>query len=145
MKVEVVPGVSSAIAAPATQMIPLTCRGLNESFWVTTGTTRSGEISPDIRLAAKSSATVVILMAMSRLEAIMDIFSSEGKGETPVAVIREATTPNQKTVIGKVRDIAFKAEYERMSNPSVIVVGEVVRLHPSFIKQEFVRNLKSFV
>jgi uroporphyrin-III C-methyltransferase len=131
MKVEVVPGISSAIAAPASQMIPLTCRGLNESFWVTTGTNRNGEISPDIRLAARSSATVVILMAMSKLETIMDIFSSEGKGEIPVAIIQEATTQNEKMVIGKVKDIVFKAELEKMSNPAVIVVGEVVSLHES--------------
>ncbi len=58
--VEVIPGISSAIAVPASQMIPLTCRGINESFWVTTGTLQSGEISPDIHLAAQSSATVVI-------------------------------------------------------------------------------------
>jgi uroporphyrin-III C-methyltransferase len=145
MKAEVVPGVSSAIAAPASQMIPLTCRGLNESFWVTTGTTRTGEISQDIRLAAKSSATVVILMAMSRLEAIMDIFISEGKSETPVAIIQEATTPNEKAVFGKVKDIVFKAEYAQMCNPSVIVVGEVVKLHTASVKQELVMNLKNFV
>jgi uroporphyrin-III C-methyltransferase len=43
--IEIIPGISSAIAVPATQMIPLTCRGVNESFWVTTGTTQSGEVS----------------------------------------------------------------------------------------------------
>jgi uroporphyrin-III C-methyltransferase len=145
MKVQVVPGVSSAIAAPASQMIPLTCRGLNESFWVTTGTTQSGEISPDIRLAAKSSATVVILMAMSRLEAIMDIFIEEGKSETPVAIIQEATMPNEKSVTGKVSDIVFKAAYAQMTNPAVIVVGEVVNLQPSLVKQELLLTRKNCV
>ena len=128
IEVEVIPGISSAIAVPASQMIPLTCRGINESFWVTTGTTQSGEISPDIKLAAKSSATVVILMAMSKLEAIMDIFTAEGKKETPVAIIQEGTTPQAKMVIGTVRDIAFKAEYAGLSNPAIIMVGEVVNL-----------------
>ncbi len=131
MDVEVIPGISSAVAVPASKMIPLTCRGINESFWVTTGTTRSGELSPDIALAARSTATVVLLMAMSKLEDIMDIFCREGKDQTPVAIIQNGTTEKEKTVIGTVRDICFKAQYEQLTNPAVIIVGEVVRLHES--------------
>ena len=133
--VEIIPGISSAIAVPASQMIPLTCRGINESFWVTTGTTRSGDISPDIKLAAQSSATVIILMAMSKLETIMDIFIQHGKSETPVAIIQDGTTSKEKIVIGNVKDIFFKAQYAELSNPAVIIVGEVVRLHPSLITE----------
>ena len=136
IEVEVIRGISSAIAVPASQMIPVTCRGLNESFWVTTGTTQSGDISKDIYLAAQCSATVVILMAMSKLEKIMDIFSEQGKSETPVAIIQEGTTENEKTVIGKVKDISFKAQYAGITNPAVIVVGEVVNLHPSLLKKQ---------
>ncbi len=133
--VEVIPGISSAIAVPASQMIPLTCRGINESFWVTTGTLQSGELSPDIHLAAQSSATVVILMAMSKLETIMDIFTAQGKKDTPVAIIQNGTTAKEKCVIGTVSDIYFRAQYEGLSNPAIIIIGEVVRLHPSFIKE----------
>ncbi|TKK69756.1 uroporphyrinogen-III C-methyltransferase [Ilyomonas limi] len=135
VEVEVIPGVSSAIAVPASQMIPLTCRGISESFWVTTGTLQSGELSPDIQLAAQSSATVVILMAMSKLESIMDVFKANGKKDTPVAIIQNGTTSKEKYVIGKVSDIYFKAQYEGLSNPAIIVVGEVVRLHPSLTKE----------
>lgn len=131
IEVNIVPGISSALAVPAMQMIPLTCRGINESFWVTTGTTSSGKISDDIKLAAQSSATVIILMAMSKLEAIMDIFSSYGKQDTPVAIIQNGTTKEEKIIIGSVKDILFKAEFAAITNPAVIVVGEVVRLHPS--------------
>ncbi|HEU4555452.1 MAG TPA: uroporphyrinogen-III C-methyltransferase [Chitinophaga sp.] len=131
--VQVVQGISSALAVPAGQMIPLTCRGLAESFWVTTGTTRSGGISADIQLAARSSATVVILMAMSRLEDIMDIFAACGKNNTPAAIIQEGTTEREKMVTGTVRNIALKARYEGLSNPAVIIIGEVVRLHPSML------------
>lgn len=131
MEVEVIPGISSAIAVPASKMIPLTCRGINESFWVTTGTIKTGELSPDIILAARSTATVVLLMAMGKLEAIMDIFSREGKNETPVAIIQNGTLENEKTVIGTVRDICFKAQYEGLTNPATIIIGEVVRLHDS--------------
>ena len=128
MEVEVIPGISSALAVPAAKMIPLTCRGINESFWVTTGTTQSGELSADIKLAAQSSATVVILMAMSKLEAIMELFSLYGKAETPVAIIQDGTTAKEKMVTGTVRDIAYRAQYAGMSNPSIIVIGEVVNL-----------------
>jgi uroporphyrin-III C-methyltransferase len=136
IEVEVIPGISSALAVPAMQMIPLTHRGIAESFWVTTGTTRSGDISNDIKLAAQSSATVIILMAMSKLETIMDIFREHGKQNTPVAIIQNGTTPEEKWVIGTVKDIAFKAEFARITNPAIIVVGEVVHLHPSQLKEK---------
>ncbi|MHA8055560.1 uroporphyrinogen-III C-methyltransferase [Aquirufa nivalisilvae] len=129
MQVDIIPGISSALAVPASQRIPLTCRGINESFWVTTGTTANGEISSDIFWAAQSSATVIILMAMSKLEAIMDIFQQCGKSKTPVAIIQNGTRPDEKMVIGTTRDIQFKAEYAGISNPAIIIVGEVVKLH----------------
>ena len=132
IKVEVIPGISSALAVPALQMIPLTCRGINESFWVTTGTTKNGGVSADIKLAAQSSATVVILMAMSKLEAIMEIFITHNKQDTPVAIIQDGTTENEKCIIGSVKEIFFKAQYHGITNPAIIIVGEVVRLHPSF-------------
>jgi uroporphyrin-III C-methyltransferase len=126
--VQVIPGISSALAAPAGQMIPLTSRGVTESFWVTTGTTLTGGISSDLELAAQSTATVIILMAMSRLEAIMEIFTRHGKSEMPVAIIQDSTTEKEKMVIGIVKDIIFKSQYAGMANPAVIVIGEVVRL-----------------
>jgi uroporphyrin-III C-methyltransferase len=140
MLVHIVPGISSCIAAPSSQMIPLTSRGINESFWVTTGTTKGGEISPDIQLAARSSATVIVLMAMSKLEELMEIFKSAGKSETPVAIIQDATTAKEKIVKGKVKDIFFKAMYQGLSNPAVIVIGDVVNLHPSFIRRRIQNN-----
>jgi uroporphyrin-III C-methyltransferase len=139
IEVEVIPGISSALAVPASQMIPLTCRGINESFWVTTGTTQSGEISGDIKLAAQSSATVIILMAMSKLEAIMEIFAEHGKSETPVTIIQDGTTDKEKMVIGKVRDIYYRAQHAALTNPAIIMIGEVVNLHPSLMK-EYVKD-----
>lgn len=129
IQVDIIPGISSALAVPASQRIPLTCRGINESFWVTTGTTANGDISSDIFWAAQSSATVIILMAISKLEAIMDIFQQCGKSKTPVAIIQNGTRPDEKMVIGTTRDIQFKAEYAGISNPAIIIVGEVVKLH----------------
>ena len=68
-------------------------------------------------------------MAMSKLEAIMDIFAANNKADTPVAIIQEGTTANEKIVIGKVKDIFFKAQYAELKNPAIIVVGEVVNLY----------------
>lgn len=132
--VAVIPGISSALAVPASQMIPLTCRGINESFWVTTGTTHSGRISSDLLLAAQSSATVIILMAMNKLEEIMDLFTKFGKAETPVAIIQDGTIEKEKIVVGKVKDIFFRSQHAGITNPAIIMVGEVVKMHPSLLK-----------
>ena len=140
IEVRVVPGISSALAVPAMQMIPLTSRGVAESFWVTTGTTRSGDISPDIKLAAQSTATVIILMAMSKLEMIMDIFSEAGKAATPVAIIQDGTTENEKMIIGNVGDITFRAQHAGISNPAIIVVGEVVNINREIVKKAVVQQ-----
>ena len=134
--VNVVPGISSAQAVPSMQMIPLTSRGVAESFWVTTGTTRSGDISPDINLAAQSTATVIILMAMSKLEQIMEIFSSAGKSATPVAIIQDGTTSKEKMVIGTVKDIPFRAQHAGIGNPAIIIVGEVVNINQGILQQD---------
>lgn len=139
IEVEIIPGISSALGVPASKLLPITCRGISESFWVTTGTTQSGEISNDIKLAAQSTATVIILMAMSKLEEIMGIFSSYGKAETPVAIIQDGTTEKERMVTGKVKDIFFKAEHAGLSNPAIIIVGEVVQ----FVNRQLDHFLKA--
>jgi uroporphyrin-III C-methyltransferase len=88
----------------------------------------------DIKLAAQSSATVIILMAMSKLEAIMELFQQYGKKETPVAIIQDGTTAKEKIVIGTVKDISFRSQHAGITNPAIIIVGEVVSLHPSLLK-----------
>src|SRR5690606_30768127 len=75
----VVPGISSVGAVPAYQGIPLTKRGISESFWVVTATTKKHQLSADIALAAKSTATIVILMGMHKLAEIVNVFSAENK------------------------------------------------------------------
>ncbi|MBC9912994.1 uroporphyrinogen-III C-methyltransferase [Chitinophaga varians] len=126
--VAVIPGISSAIAVPASQLIPVTCRGVAESFWVTTGTTCAGQLSGDIALAAQSTATVVILMGMHHLEAILQIFTHHGKQHTPAAIIQEGTTPQARIVTGTVSDIHRRAQEAGISHPAIIVIGEVVSL-----------------
>jgi uroporphyrin-III C-methyltransferase len=125
----VVPGISSALAVPASANIPVTARGVSESFWVVTGTTKEGAISGDVALAAKSKATVVILMGLKKLGEIVSLFEAEGKGDTPVAIIQNGTLPNERRVIGTLSTIQSLAEQEAMGPPAIIVIGEVVRYH----------------
>lgn len=124
----VVPGVSSALAVPASAHIPVTSRGLSESFWVVTGTTKDGVISGDVALAAKSKATVIILMGLGKLNEIVALFEAEGKGETPMAIIQNGTTPQEKRVFGTVATISNLVEKDPIGPPAILVIGEVVRL-----------------
>jgi uroporphyrin-III C-methyltransferase len=126
VRVEIVPGISSSIAAPNAAGIPLTKRGVNESFWVVTGTLSSGELSNDIHLAAQSSATVIILMGMSHLKNIAQIFSQARSADEPIAIIQHATLPEQKVVVSTLGDIEQAAIENEISSPAVIVIGSVV-------------------
>jgi uroporphyrin-III C-methyltransferase len=126
IEVGVVPGISSSAAVPAYQGIPLTKRNASESFWVITGTTKTHKISNDIALAAKSTATVVILMGMGKLSEIVGIFSSEGKSDTAIAVIQNGTRHNEKVGIGKIKTIEAIVEEKQLSSPAIIIIGEVV-------------------
>jgi uroporphyrin-III C-methyltransferase len=123
----VVPGISSSIAVPANQGISLTKRGVSESFWVITGTTSDRKLSKDVALAAKSTATVVILMGMSKLAQIVTLFQKESKGETPVAIIQNGTTASEKLGVGTINTIEKIVAEQGLSSPSIIVIGEVVR------------------
>ncbi len=122
----VIPGISSSIAVPELQMIPLTKRGVTESFWVITGTTISGKTSKDILIAAGSSATVVILMGMGKLKEIMELFTEAGRQDTPVAIIQNGSLENERMIKGTVSTIEKKAREENYSAPAIIVVGDVV-------------------
>jgi uroporphyrin-III C-methyltransferase len=128
IETQVVPGLSSSYAVPASAGIPLTTRGVSESFWVVTGTTKAGQLSADLHLAAQSTATVVILMGMHKLADIMAVFSECGKAETPVAIIQNGTLVDQQLVVGRVQDIIEKVNESGVSNPAIIVVGEVAGL-----------------
>lgn len=126
VNVKVIPGISSAIAAPASAGIPLTKRGVNESFWVVTGTLSSPQIANDVRLAAKSSATAVVLMGINLLKEIAAIFADERTAMEPIAIIENATMPSQRIIRAVASDIFERAQLEQVNTPAVIVVGQVV-------------------
>jgi len=128
VSVDVIPGISSSYSAPSCAGIPLTTRGVNESFWVVTGTVSSGKISDDLNKAAETKATIVVLMGLSHLEEIADlIFSTRGPHE-PMAVIQQATLPTQKVVVGTAATIYRRANEESVESPAIIVIGKVVDL-----------------
>lgn len=124
---KVVPGISSSIAVPAYQGISLTKRGVSESFWVITGMTSARKLSNDIILAAQSSATVVILMGMSKLSEIVEVFKQNDKNSTPIAIIQNGTMTNEKIGVGTIDSILDVVTNKKLSNPAIIVIGEVVK------------------
>ncbi|GAA4413249.1 uroporphyrinogen-III C-methyltransferase [Nibrella viscosa] len=137
---EWIPGVSSCIAVPASQHIPVTCRGVSESFWVITGTTRHGELSDDLQLAAQSQATVVVLMGMKKLEEICAMYNHYGRGHLPMAVIQNGTRADERCVVGQVWEMPKLVTGQGVGAPAVIIIGEVVALHPAYLS-EYVRSL----
>lgn len=128
IEVDLVPGVTSAISVPALNQIPLTRRGINDSFWVMTAVRTDHTLSQDIGLAAQSQATSVILMGVKKLPQIVEVYKSHGKENTPAAVIMNGSKPNQKIVIGKVHNINALVLEHQISAPSIIVIGETVAL-----------------
>lgn len=122
-----IPGVSSAIAGAGAAGIAVTLRGASRSFWTLTATTDTGELNPEIHVAAQTDATVVILMGLSKLEEIAAVFRAHGKSNLPVAVIQHASLIEQQEVFGTVEDIAAQVAASRIGSPAVIILGEVVR------------------
>jgi uroporphyrin-III C-methyltransferase len=130
---EVIPGISRALAVPAGVGIPLTKRGVNESFWVVVGSAGAKEMSPDLLLAAQSSATVIVLNGMAHLEAIAKLFQEVRSASEPVAVIGQATGPDQRMTIGRAGSIIHEACLVGrqagdlpFTSHDMIVIGKVV-------------------
>ncbi len=128
---EVVPGVSSIIAVPACAGIPLTHREYASSFAVITGneSATKPESSLDWSCLARSHETLVFLMAVKNVAAIGEALIAGGKpAETPVALVRWGTRPDQETITGTLGDIARLVRESDIKPPAVMVVGEVVKL-----------------
>jgi uroporphyrinogen III methyltransferase/synthase len=128
---EVVPGVSSAYAVPAYAGIPVTHRRLASSFTVITGheDLEKDESSIDWSRISTGSDTLVFLMGMGNLAQIVNKLIQNGRlPSTPVAVISQGTSPEQRTIVGTLEDIGNRAQKEGFEPPAVIVVGEVVKL-----------------
>ncbi len=128
---EIVPGVTSAIAVPAYAGIPLTHRDHSSTVCFITGhedpTKETSSINWDS--LAQSPGTLVFLMGIGNLGNITRKLIDSGRpAHSPVAVISNGTTPNQKTVTGTLENIEQKAKDANLTPPGVIVVGDVVGL-----------------
>jgi len=127
--VEVVPGVSAAVAAPAAAGIPVTHRGLASAFAVVTGLEdpTKPEAGVDWDALARGGGTLVVLMGVGALPRIAARLRAAGRVEgTPAAVISRATTDEQEVVTGTLADIAERARH--LPSPATIVIGPVVAL-----------------
>ncbi len=125
---EIVPGISSAIAAPAYAGIPVTHRGKAASFAVVTGHGMVGDAT-DWAGLSRSVDTLVILMGLGNLAAIMEQLLAGGcSAQRAVALIESGTRSGQIVVTGTVGDIAGRARRYRLSSPVTIVIGSVVGL-----------------
>lgn len=126
IKTEIIPGISSALAAPALAGISVTQRGVNESFWVVTGTLSDGSLSGDIVHAAQSTATLIVLMGLGKLAEIAALVSALRSPYEPMAIVEQASNPSQRQVYSTARHVVADALAHGISTPAVIVVGRVV-------------------
>ena len=121
-----IPGISSSYAAAGSADIPLTVRGVNESFWVMTGTKTDGSLTEDLKLGLQSTATLVILMGMNKLGEIANLCQKYGKGDISAAIIQNGTMANQRIGISTAAELENMAKKEDLRNPAIIIIGEVV-------------------
>jgi len=141
IRYEVIPGVTSAIAVPAYAGIPITQRGVTTSFTVIAGHTGGAEADVDWASIPRNG-TIIFVMGVEHMpQIVLSLIEHGYSPETPAAVIEKGTTPKQIVVTATLADIVEKAAH--LQPPSILVVGEVVRLQaelewfmpqPSFIK-----------
>src|SRR3990172_2954317 len=128
---EIIPGITSAIAVPAYAGIPLTHRDYTSTVAIITGHEDPTKPSSQIEWDKVSTGigTLVFLMGIENIPNIVQALVTHGRSpDTPTAVIRWGTTSNQKTVVGTLSDIALKVQEEGIRQPAILVVGEVIQL-----------------
>ena len=128
---EVVPGISSSIAAAAYAGIPVTYRGLSSSVTIVTG--HEDPTKPETAVhwdkLARGADTLVVLMGAQTLPGIVKAVLNAGAEATrPVAVIQWGTDPRQRTAVGTLADIVQKVQAEKIQSPAAVVIGPVVTL-----------------
>jgi len=130
--VEVIPGITSAIAVPASVGIPVTHRAHASQVTFLTGNEdpTKKESVIDWKWLSGSPGTIVILMGVKNLKKIADALIENGKNpDTPVAVIERGFRPDQRETIGTLANIGEKAEKTGVKPPAIIVIGSVVTLY----------------
>jgi uroporphyrin-III C-methyltransferase len=123
-----IPGISSVFSG-GKHMIPLTDRRVSDGFWVITGHKSDKRFAEDLDLAVKSKSTVVLLMAMSKLAYIADKYKEANRTELPVCIIQNASTSKEKMAIGTISNLEILASENGLTNPAIIIIGDVVDYH----------------
>ena len=134
---EIVPGLTSAIAAPAYAGIPITHRAHNTSFVIATGheDPTKGSSSLDFAKLANPAQTLVFLMAMGNLRGIVAKLVENGlPPDLPVAIVREGTRPQQQTLVATLGTIVDEVERTKFAAPAIVVIGDVVRERVSWFE-----------
>lgn len=131
VEVEVVPGVSSSVAALADAGIPITHRGIAKGFQVITAHSRKDEEADiDYSLLTDETITCVFLMGLAHVKSIAaGLIKAGRRADTPAAVISNGTLAVQRKCIGTLADIGEKIEEAKLTSPAIIVVGDVVSLN----------------
>ena len=131
VEVEVVPGVSSSVAALAAAGIPITHRGIAKGFQVITAHSRKDEEADiDYSLLTDETITCVFLMGLAHVKSIAaELMKAGRRSDTPAAVISNGTLAAQRKCIGTLADIGEKIEEAKLTSPAIIVVGDVVSLN----------------
>jgi uroporphyrin-III C-methyltransferase len=128
ISVEIVPGITSGIAAPASIGIPVTHREFTHGVTFVTGHTQNGE-KPDWQALVAGGTTLVIYMGMKYLSAIVtDLLEAGMASDLPAAAIQQGTTDQQRQVVSTLAALPAAVKQEGLESPAIIVLGEVVRL-----------------
>jgi uroporphyrin-III C-methyltransferase len=140
VSVEVVPGITSGIAAPAYEGIPLTHRNYSSSVTFVTGHEANDKYRPQVNWSAiaQGSETIVIYMGIHNLANIIERLTAAGRSiDTPIALIRWGTRRDREVLVGTLETISDRVEETGFEAPAIAVIGRVVNLHGVLPAHEF--------
>jgi uroporphyrin-III C-methyltransferase / precorrin-2 dehydrogenase / sirohydrochlorin ferrochelatase len=127
---QVVPGITAASGCAAYSGIPLTHRDYSQAVVFVTGHLQDGTVNLNWKALAQPNQTVVFYMGLHGVPAICKGLTSHGMpASTPVALIQQGTTPNQRVFVSTLEDLPELVQRERIKPPTLIIVGDVVQLH----------------
>ncbi len=129
--VEVVPGITSAVAVPAAAGIPVTHRGMATGFLVATAHGEDPSLVAHLA-AIPPEITIVLLMGVRSLQMVVDVLSQHRPATTPAAIVERGWTPDQRTISATLGTVVTAAQEQGVRAPSIVVIGEVAVLHDRF-------------
>ena len=128
LEVEVIPGITAGIAAPAALGIPVTHRAIARGVTFVSGHTSNGR-EPNWQALVRSGTTLVIYMGLARLaEIIVELRAAGMPSSTPACVIENGTMKTQRQLVGTLRSLCEDVAAAKLASPAIIVIGDVVRL-----------------